>query len=262
MQQHEMKEGVHWRVVRLDETSSTNDAIRRLPLPEQPRDLLVLTADYQTAGRGATGSWESERGSNLLFTVACAPTPLPVSAQFALSEVACLAVRDALGAYVPDVKVKWPNDIYIASRKVCGMLIEHDVAEGHLRHSFLGIGVNVNQRQFVGSAPNPVSLSAILGHEVDARDLLTQHILPCFAHHYERLLAEAAASGFTAQSALHRHYLESLFWADGGEHLFRADGQMFAARLVDVLPDGRLCLNQDGQLRRFGFKEVSFVVSP
>lgn len=261
MQQHEIDK-VRWRLVQLAETSSTNEAIRRLPLPEQPNDLLVLTADFQTAGRGATGSWESERGSNLLFTVACAPTPLPVSAQFALSEVACLAVRDALLAFVPEVKVKWPNDVYIASRKVCGMLIEHDVAEEHLRHSFLGIGINVNQRQFVGSAPNPISLSVALGHKVDCTNLLTQHFLPCFVRYYKLLLAEAAVSDFTAQSALHRHYLDSLFWADGGEHLFRSGGKVFAARLVDVLPDGRLCLNHEGQLRRFGFKEVSFIVSP
>ena len=72
---------------------------------------------------------------------------------------------EVLGRYIPDVSIKWPNDIYYRDRKLVGILIENDMQGVDVALSIVGIGVNVNQIHFLSSAPNPVSLAQVLGYE-------------------------------------------------------------------------------------------------
>jgi BirA family biotin operon repressor/biotin-[acetyl-CoA-carboxylase] ligase len=86
----------------------------------------VCWADFQTAGRGCgTNTWESERGKNLLFSILIHPTDLPANRQFVVSMAVSLAICEALGQYIGDLSIKWPNDIYWRNGKICGMLIEN-----------------------------------------------------------------------------------------------------------------------------------------
>ena len=107
-----------WKIIHLDETDSTNSWLRE----QQGEEDIVVTTDYQSAGRGCgTNSWESERGKNLLFSVRCHPTDIPANRQFVISEAIALAISDSLTTYIDKVSVKWPNDIYVGNRKICGM---------------------------------------------------------------------------------------------------------------------------------------------
>lgn len=101
------------RIIRLEETTSTNNYLRSLigkePLPEGS----VVVSEYQTAGRGQVGnSWESEGGRNLMFSVVLYPEFLPANRQFLISQIAALSVKETLDQYVNGITVKWPNDIY------------------------------------------------------------------------------------------------------------------------------------------------------
>ncbi len=58
-----------------------------------------------------------------------------------------------------EVRIKWPNDIYVADRKICGILIENSITANGINHCIVGMGINVNQTEFRSDAPNPVSLS-------------------------------------------------------------------------------------------------------
>ena len=96
---------------------------------------------------------------------------LEAGKQFAVSMVIALGCLDFLSHYVEGVTVKWPNDVYVGERKISGILIEHRVAGAHIQSSLCGIGVNINQEQFLSDAPNPVSLFQLLGRELPLQEV-------------------------------------------------------------------------------------------
>ena len=133
------------RIVYLPETDSTNSEIRRR-LVECPdmRGGTVVVADFQTAGRGQKGnSWESQSGKNLLFSILLRPRRMAAAHSFILSQLVSLSIVEVLGRYIPDVSIKWPNDIYYRDRKLVGILIENDMQGVDVALSIVGIGVNV-----------------------------------------------------------------------------------------------------------------------
>jgi biotin-[acetyl-CoA-carboxylase] ligase BirA-like protein len=125
----------------------------------------------QTSGRGQRGNtWLSEPGANLLFSIvlkfegedrqrrSAVPVVLAYD-QFVISQIASLSVVDLLGAHDIQARIKWPNDIYVGNRKICGMLIENAVRGKWISSSIIGIGLNVNQRNFDVNLPNPTSMA-------------------------------------------------------------------------------------------------------
>ena len=83
-----------------------------------------------------------------------------------------LAICEALGERIGDLSIKWPNDIYWRNAKICGILIENRLKGNHICDSIVGVGLNVNQRQFHSDAPNPVSLWQICEQATDREQLL------------------------------------------------------------------------------------------
>ena len=125
----------------------------------QAEEGTVWTADFQTAGRGQRGNtWESSRSLNLMFTILLRPSFLEAKEQFLISQISALAVVNYLKTKGIDAKIKWPNDIYVGDKKICGILIEHSITGANLSASIIGVGVNLNQTRFDSDAPNPTSL--------------------------------------------------------------------------------------------------------
>ena len=158
----------------LTSVDSTMAYLQRLPDDVTTDDLYVVVAETQTAGRGQRGThWESESGKNLTLGLRVYPTFLKADEQFRLSEVTALAIAEALDLYTDGISIKWPNDIYWYDRKICGMLLEHDLRGSKIACTRIGPGININQRQFFSDAPNPVSLYQIcLLYTSDAADEL------------------------------------------------------------------------------------------
>lgn len=240
--------GLH--VTELEETASTNDHLKRTPHPAGAR-LVLVTAESQTAGRGATGGWQSLPGKNLLLSLGLRPADLLASDMFVLSEVACLAACRALSRFAPGFRVKWPNDVYHGDRKVVGILIENELQGRHIASSVIGIGVNVNQRTFLPDAPNPTSLALILSHEAD-RTAVLRALLEEFDTIYTMV-----EQGMYAP--LHAAYTAQLYRL-GELAEYCDDTGPFRATLEGVEPDGHLRLRlEDGRPRRYAFKEVRFI---
>ena len=240
--------------IHLAEVASTNGYARELVTDG---GAVLVTADYQTAGRGQRGnSWESASGVNLLFSLVITPVGVPASQQFVLCELISVALCEVLSRYVPDVRIKWPNDIYYRDQKLCGILIEHDLEGMHLSRTIIGVGLNVNQVHFTGDAPNPMSLFQILGHEVDREVLLCEVV-----DHFMALFAQyTAACPTLCRDALHERY-SGLLYRRGVEATFRDGGGDFSAILCDVAHDGRLLLvDGEGKKRSYLFKEVAYVL--
>lgn len=238
------------KLIRLSETDSTNRYLRDYT-PAADEVLTVCVADYQTAGRGCgSNTWESERGKNLTFSVLTHPTGLAPARQFMLSMAGALALKQVLDSLVDDITLKWPNDIYWRDRKLSGTLIETSVSGSTIRDCIFGIGLNVNQHQFLSDAPNPVSLCQILGHEVATEPLL-QHIIESFEA-WMQILADGG------EAHILNNYRNSLYRKEG-YHRYRDQEGEFEAQFVDIEPDGHLLLkDRQNLLRCYAFKEVMF----
>ncbi len=240
------------RMVELEETNSTNDYLRsrRADLTER---ITLAVAEFQTSGRGATGRWMSARGENLLFSLLVHPAMVEASEVFILSQTICLSICQALNGFAQGFRIKWPNDIYWEDSKVVGILIENELAGKHVSDCIIGVGVNVNQREFDADLPNPTSLSLILAREQVDRSLVLSSIVDAF----DRLYAQVEARNLTE---IRKEYLRHLYRRDE-EHTYEDSEGRFTATLQTVEPSGHLVLlDTQNNARRYAFKEVQFII--
>jgi BirA family biotin operon repressor/biotin-[acetyl-CoA-carboxylase] ligase len=217
-----------------------------------PEGTVVITA-FQKAGKGQSGAqWNSEPGKNLLMSVLLFPHELPVKKIFMLNKVVALAVRDLISEFVPEVKIKWPNDIYVADKKICGMLIENSLRGNQIQYSIAGIGLNINQGVFPTEILNPTSLKIITGKIFSVDEIFS----PLCSHLESRYLQLKAGQ----EEKLNRDYISSLYRF--GEKCFYEDAHgKFSAQIENVDEDGRLCLlKEDGCKTKYAMKEVRFLV--
>ena len=235
----------------MEEVDSTNRFLRQMESYDEEA-LTVAVADYQTAGKGqGTHTWESEAGKNLLFSLLVCPRWVPVRRQFLLSEAGALAIKEVLDSYAEGFSLKWPNDVYWNDRKISGTLIETSVDSRGIKRCVFGVGVNINQMQFLSDAPNPVSLAQIVGHEVNREEVL-QKIIDAFLRYYE-LLRRADYQDVTGIYHLSLYRRKGYHWYED------ADGK-FEGAFVEVEDDGHLVLHdKKGVIRSYAFGEIKFV---
>lgn len=236
--------GVHY----FKETESTNDIAQK---PSYKHKDIVI-ADTQTKGRGQRGnSWESEPGKNLTFSMVIDPQGLPAAKQFLLSEAISLALSDMLESYRLHASIKWPNDIYIGDRKVAGILIENSVIGADISRSVIGIGLNVNQYEFGGDLPNPVSMKMAADREFKRDEVLTR-FCNNFARRSEQLRGGDA-------ERINDEYFARLYLANTPHRFTLPDGEQFEGTIRAVSESGELTVETaDGCYRTFLFKEIIF----
>jgi BirA family biotin operon repressor/biotin-[acetyl-CoA-carboxylase] ligase len=242
------------RLIHLSETDSTNRFLQALSETEEMPSGSIVLADRQTAGRGQTGhSWESEAGRNLTFSLLFRPVNLPANRPFVISEIASLSVKYTLDKYIPDVSVKWPNDIYCKDRKITGILIENTMLQGRISRSIIGVGLNVNQAEFGANVPNPVSMAQVAGTVFDRMAVMAV-FRQIFAEQGERL-------NRMFYDAIHNDYLDAAYRKDGFHKYSDDRGEVFKAMIYDIEPDGHLVLERmDGSRSRYAFKEVTCII--
>ena len=239
--------------IHLESLSSTNSYLLGHKSSIDDR-MTVVTADYQTAGKGqGTNRWESEPGKNLLFSILIHPKSISANRQFVISMAISMALRDALSEYIDDVHVKWPNDIYYKDKKICGILIENNLSGNSIKDCVIGIGVDVNQRLFLSNAPNPISMYNILGHETDLNELLNTIVDKFDFYLYDLEINQ--------NTMLKTRYLSSLY-RRLGTYLYAYMFGEFVADLVTVEDDGHLVLkDSENKIRKYAFKEVAFIIN-
>lgn len=167
----------HTDIIWFDTLESTNSEARRRF--SDLDNLSVIAAVRQSAGRGQGDHvWCSEPGANLTFTVVLkfgpdgGLRPLAASDSLLITEVITLALRLYLEDKGIGTRIKWPNDIWVGDRKICGILIENIFKGSQVLGSMVGIGLNLNQKTFPADLPNPVSLSLLTGETYDIREEL------------------------------------------------------------------------------------------
>ena len=237
---------------------STSLELRRRMSAEQLPHGYCISADFQTAGHGqATNRWESEDGKNLLFSTLLRPTIISAAEQFVITEFVTLAIINALQDYIRQkITIKWPNDIYVGDKKLCGILIENALCGPTIDTCIVGIGININQELFVSDAPNPVSLKQLNGRDNDRGEIL-EDIYHNILNYYD-YLADNWQNNDIRQS-LHYEYMNNLYRRTGYHNYSTPEGEHFRAEIEDIGPQGHLTLRlESGELRTFAFKEVIF----
>lgn len=155
--------------------STNNEAKRRLDCLST---LSVIAAYNQTAGRGQRGNiWLSSSGKNLTFSIVLKFDDIQSQNfnQSDINDIISLTIVELLSNYGINARIKYPNDIYVGDKKICGILIEHSLRGNKMVNSIIGVGLNVNQQQFDISLPNPTSMiSETRSKEIDLPTLLEE----------------------------------------------------------------------------------------
>ena len=240
------------QLVWLPACPSTNSEAQQLLRENQASEGCTVITDDQFAGRGQRGNqWQAAPGENLTLSVIWRPTFLDAGQQFLLSQAVALGVYDwALPLLQPasGLRLKWPNDLYYGSQKFGGILIENSLSGAKIQSSIVGIGLNINQQRF--GLPTATSLSALTGRYFQ-REALAARLLECLERRYLQLRAGQVGE-------LRRAYLAALYryqeW-----HEYEVAGRRVRGQMVGVEADGRLAVEIEGVVQRFGLQEIKYV---
>lgn len=174
-------------ILHYEEIDSTNTEARRFSKAGAEAGL-VVTAKKQTAGKGRRGrSWESPADENLYFSILLRPTFTPEKAPM-LTLLMAYSVSKALQKEGVHAEIKWPNDLVLSKRKVCGILTEMNLAGGQVEDVIVGVGLNVNTMIFSEELDDKAtSLRRELGRRLECGELLAM-ILEEFEEQYSRFL--------------------------------------------------------------------------
>ena len=180
------------------ETDSTNLWIKRLAKEGAPEGTLAL-AEFQSAGRGRLGrSWEVPEGTSVMMSILLRPKFEPQYAPM-LTLVMGMAVAKAVKKLGFDVSIKWPNDVVVSHKKICGILTEMGVRDGKIDYAVIGVGINVNIREFPEEmADKATSLYLESGREFD-RNQIPGLVMEAFEEYYEKFAATCDLSGLKVE---------------------------------------------------------------
>ncbi len=239
-----------------DELQSTNAFLHdRISAGADISDI-VVAARYQTEGKGmGENRWESQGGKNLLFSIALNVNFLKAEEQFKISQAVAAAILNVIDKHIGEAvtSIKWPNDIYVGSRKLAGMLIQNTISGMMMQTSIIGIGLNVNQMGYSDNVPNPVSLKMLTGIDSDL-DLMLKELIVNIKSAVESLRTE---QGKTMVDEMYRNNLFRFGqWAD-----YEIDNEIKTLIISGYDKYGRLCLrDKNGHDFVCDIKEIKFIV--
>ena len=240
-----------------DSVDSTNDRIKERAHAGEKQGL-VISAGTQTAGKGRIGrKWESPKHDSIATSMLLTPADISLDAIPTITVVAAMAVRDAIyRLYGLDGKIKWPNDIVLDGKKICGILTEMEMREGSVWYVVVGIGVNVHNKSFdeeIAFKATSVDLELIKagrGTETGHRNELTQAIWESFKKYYNIFITTQDMSG------LKEEYERNL--ANLGERVrIEAQENSYEATALGINEKGELIVEVDGNKKIIRTGEVS-----
>jgi BirA family biotin operon repressor/biotin-[acetyl-CoA-carboxylase] ligase len=240
------------KLIKLDAIDSTNDFLKALVSRDEFENFTVVTAESQSKGKGQMGAkWQSESGKNLIMSALVKDFVFDNQQVFDLNIVVSLAIIEVLKSLnIPDLSIKWPNDIMSYNKKIGGILIENTFKSDGRILSVVGLGLNVNQTNFE-NLPHASSLALISKTEFD------KEIFPL-------LIIEKIKEKIAVWNAHTAH-----FWDEYVENLFRKgvpmpfknlQNQNFMGIIQGVSSKGKIqILLEDDTVSEFDIKEVQML---
>ncbi len=230
---------------------STNLEAQRLIRAQTILQKTVITADYQEAGKGQYGrEWQSAPENNILSSWIIRPKEIRIEDQFLISMVAALAVTSCLKDVInlDRAVIKWPNDILLKGKKICGILISNILQGQTLDYSIIGIGLNVNQLTF-GEFTHATSLRAITGKE-----LATDEILVALGSYLDQWYDQLLQSPTQIQIAYKKALMGYDSWV-----MAAIGNETIPVFIKDILMDGRLVLLHKETVKIYAMGECRLI---
>ena len=234
-----------------EETDSTNDRAKRLAEEGCPHGTLVV-ADCQKAGKGRRGrSWESPRGTSVYMSLVLRPAILPSAASM-VTLVAAMAVAEGIQkAAGLHAAIKWPNDVVVNGRKICGILTEMSAEMDCIHYVVVGIGINVGQKEFAGEISKTATSVFIEKGSRVFRSLIAAAVMESFEKYYS--LYEKAGD----LSLIMDEY-NSILANNGKEVRVLAPSGDYPGMSLGIEKDGELLVRtEDGEVKKVLSGEVS-----
>ncbi|MEC8238941.1 MAG: biotin--[acetyl-CoA-carboxylase] ligase [Bacteroidota bacterium] len=234
-------------LIKLDAIDSTNDCLRKLILEKKPTKPTVVMSQYQKKGKGQRGQvWTSQAGKNLMFSLYVPNFTLPTKEVFSINKTVSVCLLHWLSSFnIPNICVKWPNDILSVDSKLAGILIESNILQSTANSIIIGVGLNVNQVEFQ-NLPNATSMHLLTGKSYDIDALLfslTTRLLECLTPTLKNCNDD------------YHKYLYGL----GQIRLFLKDNKAFEGIIQSVNSEGKLVLETTDGMQEFDVKELQFV---
>lgn len=236
-------------LVFVPECHSTNTLLSEMSAKSDLPEGTLVIADHQTAGRGQRGNqWVAQPGQNFTFSFLLKPKALAASLQFQLNMALSLGVLGYLQQkQLGRLRIKWPNDILVGDKKICGLLIENTLRGIFIDRSVVGIGLNVNQTDFALNSATSLAL------ELNRPSVLPGE-LPLLLQQLEARLLEHHRGCLSQQK---EEYLQHLYGYQQARTFVAGHGK-FTGSIVGVSHEGRLQVEANGQLRHYGVQEIAF----
>lgn len=232
--------------------ASTNTYLREqiASTKEKIKPFTIVYTNYQTSGRGQqTNKWESEKGKNLLMSILLYPQLEP-GKQFLITEWISLSITDFLINTIglKEIKIKWPNDIYVKDKKIAGVLIEHNLDATNINYSIIGIGLNINQHHFPEYLPNPTSIKSET-HKTYAIETAIKVITTNLQQYMNQ-----------TPESIHEKYLQHLYKRNTFCN-FRIikTGEILDLEIIEVFASGLLQVKtKTGDIMTFNYNEIQY----
>ena len=157
------------KIIELEVTESTNDEVKKYW--DLGEDIAVF-ARRQTGGRGTKGRSFSSPEGGIYISFIKHYRGLKAEKAYEVTEDISLSVALTLRAFGVKAEIKWPNDVYVGKKKICGMLTQNEIKNGYVEKTLCGVGINVNNDLPIELDGIATSLKKELGREVDLKSVL------------------------------------------------------------------------------------------
>lgn len=240
-------------IIELSDIDSTNNYAMRLIDEGMAEHGMVVRADFQTNGKGQLGNvWMAEESKNLLCSVIVDTKGFAVEKQFFLNMATCLSVAELLmtNYNLPNVSIKWPNDIYADNKKIAGILIENSIRGNQWQNAIIGIGLNVNQEQF----PDLNRATSILKttNKKQKITVVLKSLLKILNKYYQKLNV--------AEKEIQQHFNQNLFMFEK-EITFSKKNETYRGIVRGVNTQGEIEIEVEHKLKKFKHKEIELILS-
>jgi BirA family biotin operon repressor/biotin-[acetyl-CoA-carboxylase] ligase len=241
--------------IHLTVVDSTNSYASEMLRQIRPVEGTIIYTFEQNQGRGQRGnSWHSEPNKNVALSLILRPAFLSGNEQFLLTKIASLAVADLMAELLQqecEIKIKWPNDIYVNGKKIAGILIENVISENTIQSSIIGIGLNINQTAFNAEANNATSLSLLCGNEFNLQ-IIIESLCRFLEARYLQLKSNK-------RDLIDSNYLKRLYKLNEWKN-YSSQDEIFEGRIISVSATGKLQVElHTSEIKEFDLKEIMFL---
>lgn len=230
--------------------ASTNEYAMQLLEDEKIEEGTIIATAHQFSGKGQMGNvWESAPTANIAMSIIIKPSFLKARQQFFLNIITALAVREALASFISQpVQIKWANDILIASKKTCGILIQNILVGEQIQASVVGIGINVNQLHFGEHLPRATSMALATGNQFEVASVMNE-----VCQQFERYYLLLRQGNFKSLEATYYQYLYQYQVWSWYENL---EGQEIKGKIIGISEHGRLIVTHEDGIKTYDLKEI------